>query len=103
MPTPSCGHHHVLVAVDHTIRYLVTALVPDVSSRHVIGLLQAAIVYIYGPPCLIVSDNAKGLDSAAFRGFLAHHPSDRLTPSPMRSANSFLMRRLAIGLRWFLT
>jgi hypothetical protein len=67
------GHHFILAAMDHFSKWAEAIPLREVKSDNVINFLERHIIYRFGVPCRITSDNAKAFKSNKMQRFIAKY------------------------------
>ena len=83
-PTTSNGHEFILVAIDYFTKWVEAASYEDLNSKKVAQFIQTNIIYRYGVPHEIISNNGqhfKGEIEKLLRQFnTQHHKSSPYYP-----------------------
>ena len=83
-PTASNGHEFILVAIDHFTKWVEATSYKVLNSKKVAQFIQANIIYRYGVPHEILSENGqhfKGEIEALLQQFnIQHHKSSPYHP-----------------------
>ena len=58
-PTTSNGHEFILVAIDYFTKWVEAASYKVMNSKKVAQFIQTSIIYNYGVPHKIISDNGQ--------------------------------------------
>ena len=73
LPRTIRGNSYILVAVEHLSGWPVAIPTPDATSRTVINFVSHHIIHSFGPPEILISDNANCFDAESTKEFLAQH------------------------------
>ncbi|UYV76039.1 hypothetical protein LAZ67_13002298 [Cordylochernes scorpioides] len=63
------GYEHILTIVDHFSKYALAILVKDTKAETTCNALSDNLLYVFGTPKCIISDQGKSFDSSTFRDF----------------------------------
>ena len=72
-PATSSGNRFVLVAVEHLTGWPIAMATSDSTAQVVLKFVKREIMYSFGPPHTIVSDNATCFTASAVFSFMAQH------------------------------
>jgi hypothetical protein len=72
-PPSSRGHHFILAATDYFSKWVEVIPLREVKSDNVINFLERHIIYRFGIPRRITSDNAKAFKSNKMQIFIAKY------------------------------
>ncbi|PKU82912.1 hypothetical protein MA16_Dca006210 [Dendrobium catenatum] len=75
-PPSSKGHRFILAATDYFSKWAEAIPLREVKTRHVLQFLKDHIVYKFGIPCLIMSDNGPAFKSTKINQFVSKHSID---------------------------
>ncbi|UYV85027.1 ATP2C1, partial [Cordylochernes scorpioides] len=63
------GYEHILTIVDHFSKYALAIPVKDTKAETTCNTLSDNLLYVFGTPKCIISDQGKSFDSSTFRDF----------------------------------
>ncbi|UYV73599.1 K02A2.6-like [Cordylochernes scorpioides] len=63
------GYEHILTIVDHFSKYAIAIPVKDTKAETTCNALSDNLLYVFGTPKCIISDQGKSFDSSTFRDF----------------------------------
>ncbi|UYV69241.1 hypothetical protein LAZ67_6002959 [Cordylochernes scorpioides] len=63
------GYEHILTIVDHFSKYALAIPVKDTKAETTCNALSDNLLYVFGTPKCIISDQGKSFDSSTFRDF----------------------------------
>ncbi|XP_021321401.1 uncharacterized protein LOC110437319 [Sorghum bicolor] len=72
-PPSSKGHHYILAATDYFSKWAEAIPLREVRTDNVINFLERHIIYRFGVPQSITSDNAKAFTSTKMQRFIAKY------------------------------
>ena len=72
-PATSSGNRFVLVAVEHLTGWPIAIATANSTGQVVLGFVKREILYSFGPPRTIVSDNATCFTASDVSSFMAQH------------------------------
>ena len=78
-PATSSGNRFVRVAVEHLTGWPIAIATADITAQVVLKFVKREIMYSFGPPQTIVSDNTTCFTASAVSSFMVQHGINRRT------------------------
>lgn len=95
LPESTNGYKYILIAVDHTTRFVFTKAVSSTATSHAIVFLKE-LTFMFGLPISVVSDQGSGFMSQNMQKFLQTYNIEHITSCPyFHQANGLVERSVA--------